>query len=464
MISAPVRNAGNKTTHHHGAPMPYAISLSVAAISLTCCTLLAGCGLGSQGSVATAPVAVAGVHLQGSVHGGQQPVVGANVQLYAAGSTGYGSAYTYSSGTSLLGLNVVNTDTAGGFNISNDYTCPSASTLVYLVATGGDPGIGSTNNPNIAVMAALGPCGNLSSATFISVNELTTVASVWALSPFMTGIANIGTSPANALGLANAFATVNKLVNIGSGATAGTTLPAGAILPITKINTLADILASCINSSGGAAGDTSTNCGTLFSATATGSVTPTDTITAAMLIAQNPTTHVATLAGLASPTAPFLPTLTTTPNDFSLVVTYTAGGISSPSGLAVDSAQNIWITNAAANTVTQMDNIGTPLSGSAGYSVDALNMPAAIAVDQGGYAWVANKGNATVSKIAPGGVSASTYTVGSMPASISIDAYGNAWTANNAANSLSRISPNGTVLTVSTTGVAAPVGIAIDPK
>lgn len=230
------------------------------------------------------------------------------------------------------------------------------------------------------------------------------------------------------------------------------------------MSTLADILASCINSSGGTAGDNSTNCGTLFSATATGSMTPTDTITAAMLIAQNPTTQVAALVGLVSPTAPFQPVLSTTPNDFSLVVTYSAGGLSSPSGLAVDASQNIWVSNASSNTVTQLDNTGALLSGSTGYAVGALNMPAAIAVDQSGNAWVANKGNSTVSKIAPGGVSANTYAIGSTPASVSIDAYGNAWTANTSANSLLRITPKGSVLTVNTTGVTAPVGIAIDPK
>lgn len=238
MISAPLRNRNKKITHHRGVPLssPFgrAIVLPFAALSLACCALLTGCGLGANNSGAATPIAVAGSHLRGSVHGGQQPVSGSVIQLYAASSTGYGSGFPYGSGTSLLGSNIVMTDASGGFNITNDYICPAASTLVYLVATGGNPGIGSTNNPNIAVMAALGPCGNLSASTFIAVNELTTVASVWALSPFMTGIGNIGTSSTNAIGLTNAFATVNKLVNVGTGATEGTTLPAGVFFRLLR--------------------------------------------------------------------------------------------------------------------------------------------------------------------------------------------------------------------------------------
>ena len=40
----------------------------------------------------TAPSLTAGTHLQGSIYGGQQPVVGSHVYLMAASSAGYGSA------------------------------------------------------------------------------------------------------------------------------------------------------------------------------------------------------------------------------------------------------------------------------------------------------------------------------------------------------------------------------------
>ena len=52
---------------------------------------------------------------------------------------------------------------------------------------------------------ALGDCGNLSSTTFISVNEVTTAAAAWALGQFSAGYANIGATSTNATGIRNAF-------------------------------------------------------------------------------------------------------------------------------------------------------------------------------------------------------------------------------------------------------------------
>ena len=112
-------------------------------------------------------------------------------------------------------------------------------------------------------MVGLGTCGGTDLNNFINVNELTTVASVWALAPFMTGIANIGSSSTNAAGLANAFAAINELVNTANGTIPGPALPTGATLPTTEINTLGDILEQCINSGGGVEGDGSA-CGNLF--------------------------------------------------------------------------------------------------------------------------------------------------------------------------------------------------------
>ena len=419
--------------------------------------LLSGCNL-----TQTAPFPIEGQSFQGRVMGGQQPIAFSAIALYAAGSTGYGSAFTYSSGTSLLGTHNVQTDALGNFTITGDYTCPSASTPVYLVATGGNPGSGT--NANVALMAALGPCSNLQITTFINVNELTTVASVWALSPFMTGISNVGTSPTNSIGLVNAFATVNKLVSTTTGITPGPSLPSGATSPTAKINTLGDILAACINSTGGVHGDGSP-CGTLFANTAVNGVFPTDTITAALNIAQHPNQNVAALNALAVAASPFQPTLGSAPNDFALVVTHTGGGLSSPSGIAVDGSGNVWAANTANNSATKLNNLGASLSGATGFTAGPLSAPNAIAIDPSGNAWLTNQNN-TVVMLNPGGSSATIFSGANfnLPDAIAIDSTGNAWVSNNGNSTLTQITSGGAQSNFGGGNESSPVGLAIQPK
>ncbi len=203
-------------------------SILVACAALVLAALT-GCGAGVISDAVKPATATAG-SLQGVVMGGQQPVAGVTVQLYQAGTTGYGSAATP------LGPSV-QTNAGGNFNLPS-YTCAPGS-QVYLVGTGGMPTSILTNN-NLAMMAGLGTCGGTYLTNFINVNELTTVATAWALAPFMTGIANIGSSSTNAAGLADAFAAINQIVTTANGTLPGPTLPAGATLPLAKINTLGE--------------------------------------------------------------------------------------------------------------------------------------------------------------------------------------------------------------------------------
>lgn len=198
------------------------------------------------------------------------PVTGATVQLYAVGSTGDGSP-----ATPLLSP-ASTTDANGNFNITGTYLCPSSSALVYIVATGGNPGLGSgINNSSISLMATLGACGNLSATTFININEVTTVAAAYALTPFATSASAIGSSPADAAIFSAAFSLSGDFANATLGSSPGVNVPAGTTVPFAEINTLADLLASCVNSSGGSSGDGS-SCGNLFSLTTpTGSLAPT---------------------------------------------------------------------------------------------------------------------------------------------------------------------------------------------
>ena len=203
--------------------LPFLLSFSI---------LLSGCAP----KTTAPPNSVAGMPLSGGVHGGQQPVVGAHVYLFAAGTTGYGAASTslLTSGTvgsDSLGQ-FVTTDASGSFTITGDYTCASGTQL-YVLATQGNPGLPDGQvNPNLALMAAVGQCpaaNNIQTTVpFIWVNEVTTIASVYAVSGFMTDLVHVsssGTTLAQAE-IAQAFAAVNNLVNIATGNALATT-PAG---------------------------------------------------------------------------------------------------------------------------------------------------------------------------------------------------------------------------------------------
>lgn len=269
--------------------------------------LLFASGCGRQ-APATPSIPVPGSAIRGRLYGGQQPVIGATIQLYAASTMGDGA-----SSIPLLS-SIVKSDVSGQFSISGQYACPSPGSLVYLVATGGNPGMSpGTNNSALSLMAALGSCSNLTSSTYISVNEATTVASVWPLAPFMSSYTGLGSSSSDVQQLAAAFAKMSELIDVSTGAIPGPTMPAGYTAPVAEINTLANILASCVNSAGGVAGDGSP-CGNLFSKTAPlAGPAPTETIGAALQMAKNPASNVVALFNQANAAAPFQAALTSPP-------------------------------------------------------------------------------------------------------------------------------------------------------
>jgi trimeric autotransporter adhesin len=211
------------------------------------------------------------------------------------------------------------------------------------------------------MMAALGPCGALTASTVIMINELTTVAAVWPLAPFMSSYSSVGSGTSDATNLAAAFALAANYANISTGTIPGLNVPAGATVPVTQINTLADILSTCVDSTGGVAGDGSV-CGTLFSAaTPTGGTAPVNVISAGLAIANNPTANIPALFGLVSAATPYQPTLSTAPADLAVGLSTTAAGLSvSPIALAFPAAylgissapQSVWITNTSALPIT----------------------------------------------------------------------------------------------------------------
>jgi hypothetical protein len=452
------------------------MALILLASSTGVALLVSGCGAPTK--VTGTPVPAA----QGEVRGGQQPVAGVNLQLYTAntsitGPTGYGST------SSTFGSSFTTTP-YGHFNFPSLPSCPSSNAEVFLVGTGGTP-IGGSANANLALMAGLGPCSTFVSAItspsyYLEMNELTTVATVWSLSGFMKGPTNIGAPTTNTTGLANAFAAINEVVNIGTGQVSGPTLPAGATLPVSEINALGNVLQNCINSAGGVASDTSTPCGMLFSLTTTSSA-PTDTITAAMNIAQHPSVNATLINQQQSATPAFSPALNinATPTDWTIAINYTGGGLTNPQSLAVDASGNVWVTNptgGATGTVTELtiNNATTtaPLYTLGTYTAGGtLNAPYGIAIDQNQTAWVTNSGNNTLTQITAGGASSSTFSGNglSTPEGIAIDGADNVWVVNSAsgANSISGFTNAGVALTNSPYtggGLSSPTSIAVNPK
>lgn len=304
------------------------------------------------------------------MHGGQQPVTGGLIQLYAVGSTGDGSA-----ATPLIGATVTTSDgsgngangnanagnnfnslPAGSFTITGDYTCPSAGTEVYLVGTGGNAGAGTNNN--LALMAALGLCGNLSSSTFIFLDELTTVASITALANYATSYSAIGSSSADVSAFQTAFSTVNEYTDTSLGIVPGPTLPSSTYASSIEIQTLGDAISACINSAGGIAGDGS-SCGTLFTdTTPSGGPAPTDTIGAALNIVNHPSLNVCAIYSLVPASPPFQPTLGSCPANWTLPISALTVGVSGSSSVYVGqtSQYTATVSGASNQSVTWMVN------------------------------------------------------------------------------------------------------------
>ena len=113
-----------------------------------------------------------------------------------------------------------------------------------------------------------------------------------------------------------------------------------------------------------------------------------------------------------------------------------AGG----TGVAIDSAGNVWSLNAASDSVAEFAPDGTITS--SGYTGGGLSTSTALAIDGHGQVWITNTGgsisvfNSAGTPVTP----TSGYTAGtSSPASIAVDISGNVWIANHGGNSVTKL-------------------------
>jgi hypothetical protein len=469
------------------------LSLLVVFSSLAS-TLLAGCGAGFQ----AAPGAQA-LSVSGTVHGGNLPISGSHIYLYAAGTGAYGgpgiSANSANASVSLLttknatlhdgnGQYYVLADSTGAFRFTTDNTTCTTGQQLYVLAVGGnaiggDPtktGGLNGNNTAIGMMSVLGECSSIGSLGRVVVNEMSTVAAAYALAGFASdethisddeGASGNATAAAAKTGMANAFGSTANLVDLSTGAVRSTTLGGNGAVPMALLNTIANTLALCVQSSSSA----SSACTALFGFN--GMASTVTTATAAIGMAHSPqgtssTYTVGTLFTEIAAATDFVPNLAAAPNDFSVAIAYTGDKITAPGQISIDGDGSVYFgsggnyivkllgTNAAytATNIAGVDNplgiaisaTGVPwvaapnyyfqLQGGALFPTDNLGTLTSLAWDKNGYLWVAGQ-NFAIATVPTGGFSLYTFTYAGSTGgwgNLSIDANNNAWISNKTDN------------------------------
>jgi hypothetical protein len=463
---------GVSPTHSYSAAGNYTVSLTVNDTSNLTSTI---------NTIAT--IDIIGPTVNGTVASGSgisygDPVIsGAHIYLFAVNTTGYGQPSISLLNSSDTGHSdevgsYVLTNSTGSFSIPPGYICPFGSQL-YIYTLGGT--IGTVTNSAAGLLAALGPCNSLISNNSVWVDSVTTIAAAYALSGFATDAIHISSSGSALaqIGVANAFANAANIVSISTGSTLATTPAGNGSVPQFTIGTIAKILNYCISSTG----PSSPECSTLFtnakSSGSTGAV-PTDTATAAINIAHNPGSNIAALCSILpycwdAPGA--------LPNDFTIGIAFTGGGMSQPWTIAIDGSGNAWIGSQTAWTVTELSSTGAILSGPNGYTGNGLVANNGIAIDGSGNAWITD-GDGYVTEISSSGFplsgsfpdgKAGGYTSPSMGGDrgIAIDAANNAWVTNLGGDSnTTEFSSTGSVLSgesgYSSNYMRLPYDIAID--
>src|SRR5215469_11012337 len=415
--------------------------VSKAIVASVVTGLLSGC----SANFVPSPVEPARVpigNIQGTVHGGQAPISGAKIYLLAAATGGYGTF-----ATSLINSTAPNafedgngnyyvmTDANGNFALGGDYTCIEGQ-QVYMVAWGGNPGLaGNVDNGAIIQMAGLGECpaaGNLAAQVpYMVINEVTTVAFAYAMGGFATNAWNVSSNAANsassATAIANAMRNANNIVNLqwGQSPRVANGNP-NSVNPQAKIYVLANILASCVNTSS----PSSTTCTNLFNAAKDSSGNPaSDESTAIFNIVHNPAdtstipNHVNSIWAL-NPSTPVFTAdspMTQQPADWTMPVIYNGlvsvpgvnGSnqiISGPYNMAFDASGNAWIGDRVKGVV----EVGP--QGAANTYNPGFGMVKGVAVSPAdGTIWVSDYGNSIVDILNSSGTTVATVTTNITP-------------------------------------------------
>jgi hypothetical protein len=286
--------------------------------------------------------AFAAVSVDGHIQAGGMPVAGSTVTLWAA------------SADEPRQLAQARTGTDGRFNLRSDAT-PASDISLYLVAKGGVPGgKGSDDNPAIAFLTVLGN----KALSEVTINELTTIASVWTHAQFLDGTAIKGP----ALSLRIAAGNVPSFVDLqtgGWGSAIQDSLNGSQTPTMANFATLANGLAGC------ATRVIPDACSKLYAAAApptrklalsgqTVGPAPSDTLTAAQSLAKypwyEPERAFALLAefypipdGKTMRPVPHMPYLNFPPSAWVLPLKFDGGGYRAGGKAMFDSEGNLWV-------------------------------------------------------------------------------------------------------------------------
>jgi streptogramin lyase len=298
-------------------------------------TLFAGAGCtvaeADDPSTKAQPGGGHGERLTGVVLGGGEPIAASAVTLWEA-NAGAPSK-----------LAEARTNERGEFQLAAA-TAQRGSTL-YLTAVGGRPKAAKQPHDDPAVVVLMTVVGDRTPAR-ITINERTTVASVWTHAQFLNGVAIAG----HPLGLRIAAGNVPNFVDLTTGAHGATMLDAnnGKQTPTMAIfGTLSNVLAGCVTHVKADA------CAQLFkAATDPHDVVPGNTLAALHAIARYPAYRPERTFALLEqfypvegeklrPT-PLLPYLTRAPSAWVLPLKFNGGGLSGPGKIMFDSEGNAW--------------------------------------------------------------------------------------------------------------------------
>ena len=278
--------------------------------------------------------------------------------------------------------------------------------VLYLVAAGGVPKASKAgnDNPGVVLLSVL----SSKPPQQVVVNELTTVASAFTASRFISGEAISG----NALGLRIAAGNTPNLVDLETGGWGKVIIDPGNSTWSTTLANF-DTLGSLITAFATVAND---DWRTRFftASTPTAGATPKNTLEAMAGIARTPWANPKALYALfdeAYPlpapdgrrAAPFIPYLVYAPPDFTLSLWFGGGGSYSNGNMVLDAEGNMWcgqnwlagsqsgVHKSTGGGLVKFSPNGTPLSppitGFTGMGVDGVGWGTAVALDK---VWVAS--------------------------------------------------------------------------